>query len=374
MEYDYETSQYGLETLTDRLMPLLCDKNLSEDDKEELFSLFFKHMMKVGRLAISKKDEIFVINLLETVEHIVSLRIENPKNRKVSIALITELGIESANQGLEHATKKGVILLDEIFSQIPDAKKHDGDIVEVFLSLQSIGEIVVKQKMKPRLSLEVLSLLHNIIESTILKKYDTIEVPSKASLEYEQKRVKYLLETFFQSIGNIAFETKSKNVLGGLSFYLMLNGTHIIAKKWDNDILLNILKWLVEIGEFAIEEKNTKKLEKTILDHIQQICNTAINYKNESIALEACNSELKLRPNSYKTWVKKGDVLIIFNYNMKAIDAYEEANKIKLSYEAFKGIQKGWQNVGNREDAENARDDAASMASLEHDTKFLDSM
>jgi tetratricopeptide (TPR) repeat protein len=322
IEYDYETSRYGLEKLAEKLMPLFSDENIIESDKEILFDLFFNHMMKVGRLAVSKKDETFVIDLLKLIESIIPLRIENLENRKVLISLIAELGIESTNQKLKQATEKAVNLFDEKFIQIPNAKKHEDVVGEVFSSLILIGEIAFKQKME-RLSLQVLDLIYNIIESTILNTFVIKEV----ILESKQINIKYLLETFFQTISEIAFDTKSKPVLTRLSHDLKQSGIHTISKGWDN-MTLDILKWLVEIGEFAIEEKNMKKLENDILVDIRKICDTAVRYRNEPVALNACESEIKLKPDSFETWVNKGNVLNNLGMYLKAIGAYEKANQM----------------------------------------------
>lgn len=361
MEYDYETSQYGFEALTDKLIPLFSDGNLSEDDKENLFNLFFKHILKIGKLAASKNDEIFVINLLEAVERIVPLRIENPINRKAPIALIKEIGIMSANQELNHATNKAIDLLDEIFDQIPNEKKHDEILLDIFSSLISIGELVVEQKLKISLS-KALSSIDMFIERSILEDFGTQEIDRQKYLEHKQKLVKHLLKEVYKSIGESAFETKSRNTLTSLSSSFKKNGIFMLDKKWDDDIIRNILEWLVEIGEFTIGQKNMKNLEQKNIANIQKIYKSAIKNKKYSIALTSCDSELKLEPNSYEAWIRKGDALYDLNHNRlwqvyeEAEYYYLEANKIKPSPKAWLGIKKsreGMLDFKGAQDAEN---------------------
>lgn len=356
IEHDYETAQYGLETLTYRVIPLLSDENLSKEHKEILFELFFKHFMKVARVAISKKDEIFVINLLETVERIIPLRIEDSTSRKAPIALIEEIGVESANQRLESASIKAIDLLDELFSKIPDEKVHDEILIDIFSALKSIGTIVAEHKMK-RSSSHVLTLLGKIIERAVLKDFGTQDVTSKKYIEHKQRWLMSITESFFRSFSDIAFENNSKYILINLSLYLMKNGKHIIAKKWDdNFILLVTLDWLVEIGEFATDKKYMKELERTNISHIQVIYSSAMDYNNCSIALAACEAELKLKPNSHKAWIRKGDALLkcggVEEDYVDAEGAYVEANKIKQSWKGWNGIIESRYAMGNSSGAE----------------------
>ena len=78
----------------------------------------------------------------------------------------------------------------------------------------------------------------------------------------------------------------------------MVDARYTIRIKWGNEITIKILEWLVEIGTFAKEGLKTgKRLEKICIDSIQEIYNTAIQYKNYSVALVAADSEVRLDQN-----------------------------------------------------------------------------
>lgn len=376
IEYDYKTSRIGLETMTGKVKYLLNADNLSEKNKEKLLNSFFPHVLELGRLAAANKDELFVIDLLDIMDFIGELRNKNPKNRRRITTLVEEIGIESVNQKLERATKRSVVILEKIvlsLNYVPGSKIHQGEIISIFSSTLLIGEIAVRHKMK-RPSSQVFTSLNKIIEPFILENLDTAEKTNPKYLEHKRNSIKYLLDSFYRSLSDVAFETKSNSVLTLLSFYLMVNAGHIIARKLDDEIPLNILEWMVEIGEFAAEDKAMKNLVRNNIDHIDEIFNTAIQYENYSVALVAADSEVKLKPKSYDALIKKGNCYRNFKFNMKAIYAYEKANEIKETHKAWKGIEKAWSNIGNYSSAEKARDAADELTIQEADNNYFESL
>jgi tetratricopeptide (TPR) repeat protein len=153
----------------------------------------------------------------------------------------------------------------------------------------------------------------------------------------------------------------------------MLSAGHIITRKLDDEIPSNILEWMVEIGEFAAENKAMKNLVRINMDYINEIYNTAIEYGNYSVALVAADAEIKLRPEAYEALINKGNCYLNLNFTNKAMDAFEEANIIKETPGAWNGIKKIWVLRADYDKVQIAKEQAEALLHQEYEDNYISS-
>jgi hypothetical protein len=126
MKYDFETLRDGVRTIGNQANNIFENETLTEDEEEKLSKHIFSHINRVGRLAVSRGDEDFILEVIDNLR----------RN-----------GIIAAEQKLDIATYCAVLSLED-FWMASVKQKLKLATWRVISSLEDIGKIAAKEQLK----------------------------------------------------------------------------------------------------------------------------------------------------------------------------------------------------------------------------------
>jgi hypothetical protein len=144
MKYDLETTRVGLNTVTDRVLEIICP-----DDEEKISRHFCNHLTRVGRVAISREDEESTLEVIENFENFA----KSAAGKKLESATreaaksLGKVGKAAAEKGLEHATTVAAWSLGAVRKAATEKKLGDATNQAVF-SLGKVGKAAAEKKLE----------------------------------------------------------------------------------------------------------------------------------------------------------------------------------------------------------------------------------
>lgn len=214
-----------------------------------------------------------------------------------------------------------------------------------------------------------------IFEDMDFEQYDG----SKNFEEYNHYLIKKMYGNIFnqlERIGQVAItnvDYHSTNEVISVVF-------NCVTKIFEKDKINPQMELIIGKGLHSLEiigiTASKQKMENIVIEAaraIRKIGNTSIQKDIRSIAIDACEIETELRPDTDGSWINKGDVLFKFGRNGDAIYAYDKAIDIKESYSAYNGKAKAWDEI-NAGTAKKYYDKASLMAHDEMDNEMFRSL
>ena len=202
---------------------------------------------------------------------------------------------------------------------------------------------------------------------------------SKNLEEYNHYLIKKMYGNIFnqlERIGQVAItnvDYHSTNEIISVVF-------NCIAKIFENDKINPQMEFIIGKGLHSLEiigiTASKQKMENIVIETaraIRKIGDTSIQKDIKSIAIDACEIETKLRPDTDGSWINKGDVLLKFERNGDAIDAYDKAIMIEESSYAYFRISKAWAKI-NADTAKKFHLKASLMVQDEMDNEIFRSL
>ena len=136
MKYDLETTRVGLNAVTDQVIEII-----DSDTEREISKLFCEHLVRAGRLAISREDEGSTVEVIKNFENFgKSTADRSLESATVQTAeFLGAVGIAAVKRGLEFspllaAMSLGVVGRHAVENRLEDATR------QVAESLEAVGE------------------------------------------------------------------------------------------------------------------------------------------------------------------------------------------------------------------------------------------
>jgi hypothetical protein len=136
MKYDLETTRVGLKTVTDQVLEIICP-----DDEEEISRHFCEHLVRVGRVAISREDEESTLEVIENLENFAKSAAGKGLEDATWYAAssLGRVGEAAAGKGLDGATGHAAWSLGQV-GEAAAGKGLDGATQRSASSLGRVGE------------------------------------------------------------------------------------------------------------------------------------------------------------------------------------------------------------------------------------------
>ncbi|KXS42033.1 MAG: hypothetical protein AWU59_1822 [Methanolobus sp. T82-4] len=178
--------------------------------------------------------------------------------------------------------------------------------------------------------------------------------------EYQRHLIVEMYKNIYKHLERVAqLAIKEKDYYSTLEILdLIKNITHVILVKdkinlQAQAIIIQSILSLKQIGETALLQ-NMGSLSIKVSKILREISDSSFKIKEYNIALEASNAEINLNPKSAEALINKGDILNSMGEKREAKDAYEDANKIKETIEAYDKLVPLYQIAGFDNDATEA--------------------
>ncbi len=189
---------------------------------------------------------------------------------------------------------------------------------------------------------------------------------AKNKIDYEKQLIKSMYEnvfSHFERTGQLAVVRADYHSAKEIIIILY----NFVNKIFEKEKVNPQAEYIIEAGISSLEvigiTASKQKMEIIVIEVselVRKISELAVKKEFETIALYACEVETNLLPNSDIAYINKSNVLLHFDHKFEALDAVEEAIKIKRSYDAF--MQKSL--IYNELHFEPQRDDAHLEALL----------
>jgi hypothetical protein len=116
MKYDYETVRYGLEEIGNRCNHIFRNENFKGEEEKKVSEHIFSHLTRVGKLAVSKKDEDSTRQVITNLHKNGITAAEHELKEAVweTITSLRLIGISAAEKRLEVSTVKAAFSLGKI--------------------------------------------------------------------------------------------------------------------------------------------------------------------------------------------------------------------------------------------------------------------
>ena len=136
MKYDLETTRVGLNAVTDQVIEII-----DSDTEREISKLFCEHLVRAGRLAISREDEGSTVEVIKNLENFGKSTADRSLESATvqAIEFLGAVGIAAVKRGLEFspllaAMSLGVVGRHAVENRLEDATR------QVAESLEAVGE------------------------------------------------------------------------------------------------------------------------------------------------------------------------------------------------------------------------------------------
>jgi hypothetical protein len=193
MKYDYETIREGLIAIEEQTKHIIENKNFEKDEKENIAQHVFFHLERVGKLAVSRKDEDSVLEV---------------------ICNLNDIGISASNQKLERAALKAVESLGVIGKNVAEQKLENATL-SVIDSLRWVGKSAAKQELTDaaQWAAESLGAIGEIAAKKEIKEAISwvsvcLEELGKVAVEYKLEYAAQQVAMHLGLIGKVAAEHK----------------------------------------------------------------------------------------------------------------------------------------------------------------------
>lgn len=193
---------------------------------------------------------------------------------------------------------------------------------------------------------------------------------TKNKIEYEKQLIKSMYENIFRHFertGQIAVVREDYHSVKEIIKILY----NFIARIFEKKKVNPQAQFAIQVGISSLKVIGTtaskQKMEIIVIEvseFVRKISKLAVKKEVEKIALYACEVETNLMPNFDETMINKSDVLLHFDFKLKALDAIERAIEIKPSYKAWTKKSEIHDKLHQEEERSDAEEEALL---LQHD-------
>ena len=195
IKYDYGTLETGLSAIEECICGILEDEYHDANEDEKISKYVFGHLAPVGKLALSRADEISTNQVINTMQNIGNIAVKNHCGQMANSAIeyLANIGLSATTRKFELsarmtinaiqeivttsvenkidvpmiATETGISLLGEIGRRAID-NKLEGTTRDVALSLEIIGQIAAINN-RSNIILFVINTLCNMSNYAMVK-------------------------------------------------------------------------------------------------------------------------------------------------------------------------------------------------------------
>ncbi|MDO8727702.1 MAG: DUF2254 family protein [Candidatus Methanoperedens sp.] len=216
MKYDYETVKDGLKAITNGASNIFQTKNFNKNEKEKIAEYIFYHLKRIGKLAVSRKDEDSAVEAIININNVGMSAVQQKLDRATLDAVISlgEVGGIMAEQKLEYATSQAIDSFKWI--GMAAAKQHFKDsIEEVATSLGTIGKIAAEQEQRNtvRLVANCLEEIGKVVAEQKLEEATIQIIDSQKRVGILMAELKFDLKEAKEPIKAVLSVAKKQNLL-----------------------------------------------------------------------------------------------------------------------------------------------------------------
>ncbi|WP_440956114.1 DUF2254 family protein [Methanosarcina sp. Mfa9] len=295
---DNQTALKGILNIEERTKQIFKSINIDVEDFKGILENFLNHFTIVGKLAVKKDNEDFVLKVLPNLHNVCNIAI---KQKMLSTSVIAteslgQLGKASVEEKMNDSASMSIHFLRQI-SEISVENKLGYLATKAIGSLDQIGKAAIDQKMVP-LSIKIVD---------VLEKIGDISIEQNAQMSSisicDLKKNKYVLPKVVNSINEL-FKT---------SYYLNLNSIQKEANKAKQ-------KFNGELKSKGYDTRNS--------EFISWVLESNANFELEQYeeAFKDIQRALDLKKDISDALILKGDILLEQNRNYEASKAYDEGH------------------------------------------------
>ena len=314
--FDNQTAVKGINSIEERTKIIFKSINIDIEDFKGILENFLNHFTIIGKLAVKKDNEDFVLKVLPNLHNVGNIAIKQKMLNTSVIATesLGQLGKASAEEKMNDSASLAIHFLKQI-SETSIEYKLGYLTIKTIDSLYQIGNAAIEQKIVP-LSIKIIDVLDKIGDESIEQNAQM----SSTSI-WELKKIKYVLPKIATS-------------------------THELLKA-STDLNLNSIEKEAEKAEKKLNEKlKSKGYDSRENEFINWILESNENIELEQYeeALKNIQRALDLKKDISDALILKGDALLEQNRNYEASKAYDKAHheaKIDVLNDVISLIFKG---------------------------------
>ena len=285
IKYDYGTLETGLKAIKERIGVILESKNLDADEEKKISDYIFEHLVPVGKLALSRSDEISINQVTNIIQEIGTIAVKNQCELMTDGALIhlRYIGREAVNRNLELPADVAITAIQNIGTIA--VKNHYGQMANRAIEyLANIGISATKQKFESPARMAI-----NAIEKISVD--NEIHIPTIAA----ETGIFHL-----GNIGRVAIDNRLEGTTSDAALSLEKIG-RIAAKNNRSNVILFVINTLYNMGNYATV-KGLPNISVNISTILYSVCTsipTEMKLEKKE-ALEALKMLKAFRLLSYK--------------------------------------------------------------------------
>ena len=287
MKYDIETTRVGLKAVTDQVIEII-----DSDTEREISKLFCEHLVRAGRLAISREDEGSTVEVIKNLENFGKSTADRSLESGTvqAIEFLGAVGIAAVKRGLEvspllAAMSLGVVGRHAVENRLEDATS------QVASSIYSVGEKATEKGLEDVTSEAARSLRDvgidaagNRLKSATLQAVKCLGFVGKASAEKGFKDATLQTGVFLEGVGRAAVEKELDDAIRRAALCLGIVGKAAAEKELDDAtkqaalslakltlLSEDIAKTAIKDYESELKEQDRDSFQKFMKEYEQEL-------------------------------------------------------------------------------------------------------